>query len=159
MEMETNFIGLERKKLQTTVAQLNDLLASYMVFYQNVRGLHWNVRGGHFFTLHQKYEELYHDLQEKVDSIAERILTLGEIPLHSCDDYRTVSKIRHAKNISDGNTGVQTVLTSLQTLLEKQRGILKLAHAADDEGTATMMSDYIAQQEKLVWMYAAFLNQ
>lgn len=154
-----NIIGLEKKKIQTLVAQLNDLLSCYMVFYQNVRGLHWNIRGEQFFVLHQKYEELYNDLQVKVDSVAERILTLGEIPLHNCDDYRIVSKIKGIKNISDARTGVESVVSALNILLIKQRGILKSAAAASDEGTLAMMSEYIAGQEKLVWMYAAFLNK
>lgn len=154
-----NNIGLERKKIAPLVAKLNDLLSCYMVFYQNVRGFHWNIHGEQFFTLHARYQELYSDLLEKVDSIAERILTLGEIPLHSCDDYRTVSRIKGEKNVSDPKEGVTSVIASLQLLITRQREILKSANAAGDEGTVAMMSDYITQQEKLVWMYTAFLNQ
>lgn len=154
-----NIIGLEKARVKPLSAKLNDLLSCYMVFYQNVRGFHWNIRGKEFFELHQKFEELYDNLLEKVDEIAERILTLGEMPLHSCEDYRTVSKIKGIKNISDGKAGVASVLESFQTILIKQREILKYAAEACDEGTVALMSDYIVTQEKEVWMYSAYLNK
>ena len=150
--------GLEKAKVKTIAAQLNDLLSCYMVFCQNIRGFHWNIRGDKFFELHSKYEELYDNLLEKVDEIAERILMLGEIPLHSYDDYRTVSKIKRVKNVSNAKKGVESVLQSFGTLLQKQREILKYASGAEDEGTVALMSDYIREQEKEIWMYSAYLN-
>lgn len=154
-----NIIGLEKEKVKKLSAKMNDLLSCYMVFYQNVRGFHWNIRGEKFFELHAKYEELYDDLLGKVDEIAERVLTLGEIPLHSCDDYRTVSKIKGVKNISEATTGVKSILESFQTILPKQREILKIAGESGDEGTVALMSDYIKTQEKEVWMYSSYLNK
>ena len=50
------------------------MLADLQVFYSNLRGFHWNVKGHGFFVLHSKYEELYNDAAEKVDEVAERIL-------------------------------------------------------------------------------------
>ncbi|HRN41736.1 MAG TPA: ferritin-like domain-containing protein, partial [Vicingus sp.] len=44
-------------------------------------------------------------------------------------------------------------------VIAMQREILALANEADDEGTNALMSDYIRAQEKLVWMYSAFLNK
>jgi starvation-inducible DNA-binding protein len=154
-----NLTGLEKTKIKPIAAKLNDVLSCYMVFYQNIRGLHWNIKGEKFFELHSKYEELYNNLLRKVDEIAERILALGEIPLHSCDDYRTVSKIKGEKYISDPGVGIQSILKSFQTLITKQREILSLASKAGDEGTLALMSDYIREQEKKVWMYSAYLNK
>lgn len=154
-----NLIGLEKIKVKPIVGKLNDLLSCYMVFYQNIRGFHWNIRGNKFFELHSKYEELYNNLLRKVDEVAERILTLGEIPLHSCDDYRTVSKIKSAKNVSDASEGISSILKAFETLIHQQREILKLAGDAGDEGTLALMSDYIREQEREVWMYSSFLNK
>ena len=78
-----NLIGLDSENAQQVVNLLNELLANYQIYYQNLRGFHWNVRGNRFFVLHAKFEELYNDAIEKVDEIAERILTLGGVPLHS----------------------------------------------------------------------------
>jgi starvation-inducible DNA-binding protein len=85
--MKTNSLGLEFKKAEVLAAELNILLANFQVYYQNLRGLHWNIRGKRFFDLHVKFEELYNDSQLKIDLIAERVLTLGSTPLHTFEDY------------------------------------------------------------------------
>lgn len=58
-----------------TTEQLNDLLASLHVAYQNLRAFHWNIQGKHFFTLHDKFEEYYNATLVRIDDVAERILT------------------------------------------------------------------------------------
>jgi starvation-inducible DNA-binding protein len=154
-----NQIGLDEDKSKSLAEGLNQLLADYMMFYQNTRGLHWNIKGEKFFELHLKFEELYTNLLLKVDEIAERILTLGGTPLHTFDDYQKTTQIKSIKNISDGNTGITNVLDSFKTIIIKQRFLLNLAAETDDEGTNALMSDYIREQEKLVWMYSSFLNR
>ncbi len=156
---KTNQIGLDEAKSKALAEGLNQLLADYMMFYQNTRGLHWNIKGDKFFELHLKFEELYTNLLLKVDEIAERILTLGGTPLHTFDDYQKTTQIKSIKNISDGNTGITNVLDSFKTIIIKQRDLLNLAAETDDEGTNALMSDYIREQEKLVWMYSSFLNR
>jgi starvation-inducible DNA-binding protein len=154
-----NQIGLDEAKSKSLAEGLNQLLADYMMFYQNTRGLHWNIKGEKFFELHLKFEELYRNLLLKVDDIAERILTLGGTPLHTFDDDQKTTQIKSIKNISDGNTGITNVLDSFKTIIIKQRFLLNLAAETDDEGTNALMSDYIREQEKLVWMYSSFLNR
>jgi starvation-inducible DNA-binding protein len=154
-----NRIGLDKEKSTVLAKKLNALLADYMVFYQNTRGLHWNIKGEKFFELHLKFEELYTNLLLKIDEVAERILTLSAKPLHTFDDYTAKSDIKAIKNVSDGREGVQAILDAFEKLLVRQREILALASDANDEGTNALMSDYIREQEKLVWMYSSFLNK
>jgi starvation-inducible DNA-binding protein len=154
-----NQIGLDKGKSKTLSNSLNNLLADYMIFYQNTRGLHWNIKGEKFFELHLKFEELYTNLLLKVDEVAERILTLGATPLHTFDDYKSTAKISSIKDVSDGKKGVQTILDAFETLIVEQRELLKLSADAGDEGTNALMSDYIREQEKLVWMYSSFLKK
>ncbi len=151
-------IGLDKTKSKQLSDNLNNLLADYMMFYQNTRGLHWNIKGEKFFELHLKFEELYTNLLLKVDEVAERILTLGAIPLHTFDDYKNTAKIRSIKNVSDGKQGIQTILEAFEILIVAQRELLNLSADAGDEGTNALMSDYIREQEKLVWMYSAYLK-
>ncbi len=138
---------------------MNDLLANYTVFYQNVRGYHWNVKGEKFFELHLKFEELYNNLFIKIDEIAERILTLGFTPDHKSSKYLNTSAITETDEVNNGFKAVSNVLQSFQTLLQKQRVILELSGDINDEGTNSLMSDYIREQEKLVWMYSAYLDE
>lgn len=154
-----NKIGLHPEKSDLLCLELNKLLSNYMVFYQNTRGFHWNIRGEKFFELHLKFEELYTDLLIKIDEIAERILTLGGAPLHTFEDYTAESVVRSVKNIQQGSLCVSHILSAFEVLLIQQRKILLQSAGIEDEGTNALMSDYIRAQEKLVWMYTAYLNQ
>lgn len=154
-----NAIGLDTKKAKELAEKLNILLANYSIFYQNTRGYHWNIKGEKFFELHLKFEELYNDLFIKIDEIAERILTLGSTPKHNYSDYKKTSKIVESNEVSNGITAVNDILNSFKIIIPLQREILTLSAEAGDEGTNSLMSDYIRAQEKLVWMYSAFVNQ
>jgi starvation-inducible DNA-binding protein len=157
--METkNLIGLETSQAEELATKLNGLLANFQLFYINARGFHWNITGNKFFELHAKFEELYTDALVKIDEVAERILTIGYTPLHSFSDYIATSTIKEATNISDGQRAVEIVLESFRVLLSIEREISDIAGNANDEGTSALMSDYICEQEKLVWMYSAFLK-
>lgn len=154
----TNIIGLNQQKTLELTEGLNDLLANYQVFYMNVRGFHWNIKGEKFFELHIKFEELYNDLVLKIDEIAERVLTLRHTPLHAFEDYLAKSSIQPTKDMSEGRACVESIVKSFSVVIEKQRKLLALSGEMEDEGTNALMSDYIREQEKLVWMYTSFLG-
>lgn len=154
-----NAIGLDTKKSEALANKLNELLANYSTFYQNVRGYHWNIKGEKFFELHVKFEELYNDLVLKIDELAERILTLGYAPNYKFSEYLKTSQIKESSQSRDGLQAVEDILNSFKTVIMLQREIMSLAQKTDDEGTSALMSDYIREQEKLVWMYSAFLNK
>lgn len=145
---------------QTTLhTSLNRLLATYQVHYQNLRAIHWNIKGQHFFELHLKYEELYTRTQVIIDDLAERILTLGTTPLHRFTDYLQVSALTENATIHDGTEGMSYILKAQQTLLKIEREILALAEALNDEGTNALMSDLVREKEKTNWMFAAWLGK
>ncbi len=156
--MKVNSLGLDSEKTSKIIDDLNKLLANFQTYYQNLRGVHWNIRGKRFFDLHVKFEELYNDTQLKIDMIAERVLTLGGIPLHTFDDYIKATKVPVGKNVSDDEKAVQLVVNSLSQLLKIERDILDKSDEAQDEGTNAMMSDFITEQEKTIWMMKAWLD-
>lgn len=156
--MNTTTIGLDKTKSVKLVESLNELLANFQVYYQNLRGLHWNIKGKSFFELHVKFEEFYTDSQEKIDLIAERVLTLGGTPLHTFADYSQLAKVPVGKSVTQDVASVKLVVESLQVLLEIERTILEKSDEANDEGTNAMMSDFISEQEKTVWMLNTWLQ-
>ena len=156
--MSTTIIGLDKKETENLTVSLNNLLANFQVYYQSLRGLHWNIKGKSFFELHVKFEEFYTDSQDKIDLIAERILTLGGNPLHTFSDYSKLSKVPVGKDISNDVEAVTLVVNSLSELLKIERNILNESDDVNDEGTNSMMSDFIAEQEKTIWMLNAWLN-
>jgi len=157
--MKLNSIGLDISKSQSLSTDLNQLLANFQRYYQNLRGIHWNIKGKRFFDLHVKFEELYTDANLKVDEIAERILTLGGVPLHTFEDYISSSKVPVGKNITKDEEAIRLIVDSLTQLLIIERAILEASDEASDEGTNAMMSEFITQQEKTVWMMKAWLAE
>ena len=156
--MSTNDIGLEIKDSKVLVKKLNNLLASYEIYYQNLRNFHWNITGPNFFELHAKFEELYNEATLAIDETAERILTLGERPYSSFSEYIENSVITEAKKVDEAKKMVEIVRDNLNSLLNLERSVLEVAGDHGDEGTVTLMSDYISAKEKTVWMLSAYLK-
>jgi starvation-inducible DNA-binding protein len=157
--MKTNILGLPVKESEKMVTDLNVLLSNFQVYYQNLRGIHWNIRGKRFFELHVKFEELYNDAQLKVDMVAERILTIGGNPLHTFEDYIQHNRLHVGKSISNDEKAVQLIIDSLSDLLKIEREILNKSDDINDEGTNAMMSDFISEQEKTIWMMRAWAEE
>lgn len=157
--MKVNTLGLPIQQVEIITNELNILLSNFQVYYQNLRGVHWNIKGKRFFDLHLKFEELYNDVQIKIDLIAERVLTLGESPFHTFEDYLRENKIEVGKNISNDEEAIKMIVHSLSELLKIERTILKVSSEIDDEGTNSLMSDFIKEQEKTIWMMKSWLNE
>ncbi|WP_166381988.1 MULTISPECIES: Dps family protein [unclassified Polaribacter] len=157
--MNKSILGLDKKETANLVDELNGLLANFQIYYQSLRGLHWNIKGKNFFELHVKFEEFYTDSQVKIDDIAERILTLQGKPLHTFTDYINLAIVPVGKNISNDVEAVELVVNSLSELLKVERTILDSSDEANDEGTNSMMSDFIAEQEKTIWMLNSWLGK
>jgi starvation-inducible DNA-binding protein len=157
--MKLNSIGLLIKEAELLATELNVLLANFQIYYQNLRGLHWNIRGKRFFDLHLKFEELYNGSQLKIDLIAERVLTLDRIPLHTFEDYIKCNQLEIGKNIHKDEKAIELIVTALSKLQTIERIILKKLGEIDDEGTNSMMSSFIAEQEKTIWMLKAWQQE
>ncbi|MCC9168967.1 Dps family protein [Pontibacter harenae] len=155
---DLNKIGLEKEDSKQVAQKLNELLANYHLHYQNLRGFHWNIKGVYFFQLHDKFEELYNVALTKIDAIAERILTIGQQPLHTFSDYIKHSNIIEFANISDGKEAVAATRENISILLNLEREVLSLASETGDEGTVALLSEDINENEKTLWMLNAFLS-
>ena len=151
-------LGLEKETNLELAEKLNELLANYHIHYQNLRAFHWNIKGVNFFQLHAKFEELYTDALEKIDAIAERILTIGQTPLHTFSDYVRLSTIKECRNLTNDRETVSATINDLHTLIQLERVILKMAGESNDEGTLGLISGDINENEKTHWMLQAFLK-
>ncbi len=154
-----DYLKLDEKKVSNVVDALAQLLADFHVYYANLRGLHWNVKGRGFFHLHSKYEEFYDDAAVKIDEVAERILQLGATPENRFSEYLKVATIKEDNDTLLGHEGMERVLNMLGVLIKDERKVLEAADKADDEVTKALMSDYLKVQEKTVWMLVAFLTK
>lgn len=156
--MSLNNLGLEQSNVDEIANRLNKLLASYQVFYMNVRGYHWNLDDENFFVLHPKFQELYEELQEQIDSIAERIVMLGFVPFHSFSDCLANTAIKEDENVVEATPAMLGILDSLTLLVVTQRSLTEFCQNAEDQVTADMLTGFSRSQEKLIWMYKSALS-
>ncbi|MDR2383293.1 MAG: DNA starvation/stationary phase protection protein [Prevotellaceae bacterium] len=153
-----DYTGIKKEGAAAIVAGLGILLADLQVFYANMRGFHWNIKGKSFFALHAKFEEQYDDIAEKVDEVAERILMLGGTPENSYSQYVKVASLKEVSGVNCEIEIVNSILDSYKTIIARERAMIALANEYNDEATVSLMSDYIKEQEKTVWMLVAFLE-
>ncbi len=153
----TDYTGMSAVNTTEVVKGLQQLLADYQVFYTNLRGFHWNVKGKRFFQLHEQFENYYNNVAEKVDEIAERILMLGSVPAHNFTDYLKVAQVKETDYESEGKKAVYNVLQTLKHLIGEERKVLSVSAEVGDEVTVAIMSDYLREQEKQVWMLTSYL--
>lgn len=150
-----NYLGFESKELGKTTEGLNQLLANYQVYYQNLRNYHWNISGQHFFDLHIQFEELYNIAKGNIDAIAERILTLRQEPMSTLAQYLEMSIIKEQSTV-DPQEMVRIVLSNHRDLISCMRGVISHADQASDEGTIDLIAGFLAEVEKKSWMLDAW---
>lgn len=132
---------------------LNELLSDLNVFYRKLQNYHWNVTGQDFFQSHSKLEELYNEINEQIDEVAEHILILGEEPLGTLKDYLEKTNITEAENKKIQSQAVfQTILKDYKKLLEKVTEIKEKADEQKEYSTSALMDDYILDYSKIIWM-------
>lgn len=154
-----NYTHLDEKGANNIVVSLQQLLADFQVHYANLRGFHWNIKGHGFFVLHSKFEDLYNDAAEKVDEVAERILMLGGTPANKYSEYLKMTQLKEVDRVSNGDEALGHILETYSFLIAEERKLLSLASANNDEVTVAMMSDYLKEQEKMVWMLTAYMGK
>lgn len=146
------YLNLNKEKTELTVKELNVLLADYHLYYQKLRNFHWNIEGTNFFDLHEKFEEMYDDAKEKIDEIAERILTLRHSPKSNMTDYLEITNLKESKSDLNDATMVETLLNDHGTIIDQMRNVVNIADDASDEGTIDLIGAYIRELEKTSWM-------
>ena len=99
---------------------------------------------------------MYNNAAEKVDELAERILMLGGEPENKFSEYLKVACVKEVSGVSCGDEALKNILDTYGHLIDEERKLLSLASGAGDEATVALMSDYLKEQEKLVWMLVAY---
>ena len=132
---------------------LNEFLSDLNVFYRKLQNYHWNIQGKDFFEAHAKLEELYDQINEEVDEIAEHILILGGQPLGTLRDYLSNSKIQEAENKKVKSEEVyKNLITDYGTLLKKVIEIKEESENQKQYDTSSLIDEYILNYGKIIWM-------
>ncbi|MGD2067488.1 MAG: Dps family protein [Gemmatimonadota bacterium] len=144
---------------QQVIDGLNDLLADATVFYQKLRHFHWNVEGRTFFELHEKFEELYTGWADNIDEIAERILMVEGVPLHTLASMLKSARLKEEEAIPTAPEMVAMVLADLEAMHANSGQLVETADEAGDRGTANLLDDLRDGMEKDLWMLRAWKKE
>src|SRR5690625_1231983 len=93
----------EEHEKNTTSSVVNQLVANQGVMFVKLHQYHWYVQGPDFFTLHDKFEELYNETSTQFDAFAERLLAKGEKPFSTLTEFlehATISEKSYEQKIS-----------------------------------------------------------
>ena len=151
-----DYLNLNEARVANVVTALQNLLADFQIYYTNLRGFHWEIKGRGFFVLHAKFESMYDDTATKVDEIAERILTLGGTPENKYSGYLKVARIPEVSGVTSSHEAVDNILNTYKHFIAEERKLIDLANEANDAVTADMLTGYLKEQEKMIWMLVAF---
>jgi starvation-inducible DNA-binding protein len=152
-------ISLSEETRMQSIEALNQLLADTISLRDMYKKHHWQVSGPTFYQLHLLFDAHYEEQAELVDTIAERIMSLGGVSVAMAHDVAETTMIRRPPK------GRETPAMQITRLVEAHRHILaesrKAAKAADDAGddgtNDLFVSDVIRTNEKQVWFLAEHL--
>jgi starvation-inducible DNA-binding protein len=143
-----------------TTEILNRHVANWNVMFVKLHNYHWYVKGPDFFTLHEKFEELYNESAEHIDELAERLLALKGKPIASMRGYLEKTTLNEAEGETEAKDMVRELVKDFDTLSnELKEDIETLEDDADDEATADMLIGIRQSVEKHNWMMRAYLGQ
>ena len=153
-----NFIGLDSAASEKVINCLGDLLANHQIYYTNLRGLHWEIKGDKFFELHGLYEEYYDKEAEVIDAVAERIEMLGGHPENRFSEYIKKAEIKEINNVSNWEDGLKHIISSMIIILEKYRQLFTLGKDTNDIGTMSYARKRIGDIEANLWKLTAYIK-
>ncbi|MDL4841997.1 Dps family protein [Aquibacillus rhizosphaerae] len=133
-------------------------LSNWNVLYTKLHNFHWYVTGPDFFTLHEKYEELYTEAAGYIDEIAERILTIGGKPLATLTDYLKHTSLKEATGKEDAREMVAQLVSDFELITSESKDVIVVAEENSDEVTADMFTGIRVSLEKHGWMLSAYLQ-
>lgn len=156
--MSTINIGISEQDRNEIANGLKKLLADSYALYLQTHNFHWNVTGPQFRELHLMFEEHYTELATAVDEVAERIRTLGVYAPGTYKQLAALTSIQEVEDIPTATDMVAILTEGHEQVVRTCREVLAIAQQADDESSASLVSDRMRLHEKTAWMLRAIIQ-
>lgn len=152
-------IGINDANRQAVANELSKLLADEFILYTKTRNAHWNVESSDFHTIHLFFESQYEKLDEIMDSVAERIRSIGHYApatLKSFLSLTHLSELNERKNSSKGF--LEELLGDHESIIiNLRKNINTFANDYGDMGSSDFITGLLGEHEKTAWMIRAHL--
>ena len=143
----------------TIYEKLNVQIADWSVLYTKLHRFHWYVKGPAFFTLHEKFEELYNSAALTVDQLAERLLAIGGQPIATMKEFLETSTLQESANETKSTEMVGTLVQDYSKIKEGLVQLAELAESQNDTITNDLAVGLIEQIDTNLWMLNAYLGE
>lgn len=152
-------IGIQKKDRKVIADALSRVLADTLTLYVKTHGFHWNVTGVNFHMLHNLFKELYEDLVEGADTIAERIRALGQLAPSSFAEFSSLSAIKEETNqIYDASDMVRQLVLDNELMIRRLQEVLDIAETNGDAVTVDVTTQRMQIHSKVAWMLRSHLE-
>jgi starvation-inducible DNA-binding protein len=152
-------IGLQKKDRKVITDALSRVLADTFILYIKTHGFHWNVTGSNFYSLHNFFKELYENLIEGGDTIAERIRSLGNLAPSSFSEFYRLSAIKEETHqLLEATDMVRQLALDNELIIRRMKEVFDIAETNSDCVTADMMSARIEFHSLAAWKLRSYLE-
>ena len=152
-------IGIKEQDRAKLAEELSKLLADSYTLYLKTHNFHWNVTGPMFQTLHTMFEQQYTELALAVDSIAERIRSLGHPAPGSYAAFSRLTTVPQTDGVPKANEMIRFLVEGHETVVRTSRKVLALGNEAGDDATADLATQRLQVHEKTAWMLRSLLEE
>lgn len=160
MKISTSIdIGINEADRTDIAAGLSRLLADTYTLYLQTHNFHWNVTGPMFQTLHVMFETHYTEMAIAVDSIAERIRSLGLPAPGTYGDFIKLSSIKEVDGVPKAKEMIQLLVHGHESVVRTARSVYPVVEKAADEASADLLTQRIQLHEKTAWMLRSLLEE
>ncbi len=139
--------------------EMNTFLADQIVLGMKIHNFHWFLKGDGFFPIHEKLDEYYEASEERIDEVAERLLTIGAKPLPNLQEVLDRSSI---KELDDewitAKEGFEKLIVDFEHMNQSALRLVKIAEEVEDPGTADYFTAVSQDLGKDLWMFNAYIR-
>jgi starvation-inducible DNA-binding protein len=138
---------------------LNQQLADTSDLYSQTKQAHWNVKGAQFMQLHLLFDQLAEEVEESIDTIAERITALGGMAAGTVRMAGAASRLPEwPLDIVDSLPVVEELVVRYGDMAASTREAIKAAADAGDADTADLFTVQSRALDKSLWFLQAHLQ-
>lgn len=156
--MKTN-IGITEANNLAVAKAMEILLADEYVLYTKTKNAHWNIEGADFFDKHKFFEMQFGQLDDIVDSVAERIRTIGHYAPATLQSFLALthlSEVNRGKNDSAGYLK-ELLVDHESIIIHCRENIQRFANDYKDIGTSDFITQLMETHEKMAWFLRSHL--